>query len=103
MTDYTLSVVQLCPGTYRDAANAVAEAAGYGPNNLSVKLKDAGGVIWWGCHAWWKPSVFFAIADYPPEVQEVLSHVVSSYGENLNPRDHWAEALNNAGLSVMEE
>lgn len=102
MTEYTLSVVQLCPDLYKDAANAVAEAAGFGPNNLSVKLVKADNSIWWGCHAWWMPSVFEAqMSSTDPQVVEVLSHVITSVREGGEPVVHWMEALSANGLTVF--
>lgn len=114
MSQYTLSVVQLCPDTHRDAANAIAEAAGYGPGNLSVELRHADGSTWWGCHAWWLPSALATAINPPDEVPgtaDILVHVITSvvYAEGLTDAelesvapDHWAAALAANGLSVVE-
>jgi len=103
MTTYTLSVVQLCPDAYRDAANAVAEAAGYGLGNLSVELRHTDGSTWWGCHAWWMPSAL-QIASTPPEefpdAAETMAQVITSVQEGGDPRQHWEAALAVNGLSV---
>lgn len=126
MTEYTLSVVQLCPDAYADAADAIAEAAGYGPRNLSVRLQGAGGALWRGCHAWWIPESLSAAInapDNPPEVSGVLAHVVTAvvntgrivgpdgtvYAEAMSDAElsdvaltHWQSALAANGLSVVE-
>lgn len=109
MIEYTLSVVQLCPDAYADAADAIAEAAGYGPGNLSVRLQDAQGALWRGCHAWWIPAVL-ATKSAPtgdPAVDAVLAQVVTSVREHPDPtgdevQQHWLEALAANGLTVVE-
>ncbi|SFQ45629.1 hypothetical protein SAMN05216229_1233 [Geopseudomonas sagittaria] len=109
MTEYTLSVVQLCPDAPASAADAIAEAAGYGPGNLSVRLQGAGGALWRGCHAWWIPAVL-AEKSAPtgdPAIDDVLAQVVTSVREHSDPtgdeaRQHWLEALAANGLTVVE-
>lgn len=104
MSEYTLSVVQLCPDAWRAAANAVAEAAGYGSNNLSVQLVHTDGSTWWGCHAWWIPEVFeMQMASTDPQVIEVLSHVITSTRDGGVPLDHWYAALAANNLSLPPE
>lgn len=105
MTAYTLSVVQLCPDAYRDAANAIAESAGYGPKNLSVELRDADGGVWWGCHAWWIPSVLEAAMNPPDEVPGTadLAQVITSVQVGGDPQQHWQAALAANGLSVYAQ
>lgn len=103
MTAYTLSVVQLCPEQFAQAADAIAEAAGYGPGNLSVRLQDAQGGIWHGCHAWWIPSVFAALTATTgePAVDNVLAQVITSVREGGDPQQHWQETLAAHGLSPV--
>lgn len=104
MGHYSLSVVQLCPDQFRDAANSIAEASGYGPGNLSVELRHADGSVWWGCHAWWIPAVFSAQTQLPEEApqewHDALAEVVSSVRDGGDPLLHWHEALTGNGLSV---
>lgn len=103
MTEYTLSVVQLCPDAYRDTANAIAEAAGYGPSNLSVELRHADGSTWWGCHAWWIPEALAAKSapTGDPAVDGVLAQVVNSSRVGGDPQQHWQAALAERGLSPV--
>lgn len=109
MTEYTLSVVQFCPDAYADAADAIADAAGYGPRNLSVRLQDGQGAPWRGCHAWWIPAVLAAKSapTGDPAVDDVLAQVITSVREHPNPtgdeaQQHWQEALAANGLTVVE-
>lgn len=114
MTAYTLSVVQLCPDAYREQANAIAAAYGYGDGNLSVELRHVDGSTWWGCHAMWMPSAL-AVSLQPPEevpgAVGILEHVITSVvdreavpeteREGL-PLRHWLQALETNGLRVVE-
>lgn len=102
MIEYTLSVVQLCPDAYRAAANAIAEASGFGPGNLSVELRGPSDSVWWGCHAWWVPEVYEAMTapTGDPDVDGVLAQVITSVREGGDPMQHWQEALAEHGLSV---
>ena len=45
---FNLSVVNIIPNAHKDAINLIAEAYGCGPNNLSVKLIDSNGAVYWG-------------------------------------------------------
>ncbi|WP_288076897.1 hypothetical protein [Pseudomonas sp.] len=113
MSDYTMSVVQLCPDAYRDAANAIAEAAGYGPGNLSVELRHADGSTWWGCHAWWIPRVLAEMTapTGDPAIDDVLAQVITSTVDTTGMTDaelsvvglqHWQDALAANGMTVNE-
>lgn len=125
----TLNVVQLCPAAFADAANAIAEAAGYGPNNLSVPLIAGDGAEWRGCCAWWTPEAFAAAFQPPldpetgapiPGAAEVLAQVRSyvrgpgasafaahvALAEDVDgipvPSETWAIALAAEGLRAPE-
>jgi len=114
MSTYTLSVVQLCPDAYAASADAIAEASGYGPGNLSVRLGHADGSTWWGCHAWWIPEVLAAAVNPPDEIPgtaDILQHVITSvvYTEGMSDAElsevalqHWLSALSASGLTVVE-
>ena len=108
MTTYSLSVVQVCPEPYKVHAEAIAEAAGYGTGNLSVKLKDTTDNIYWGCHAWWIPEVFTSkLQEMTPEAQAVMSQVITSTkintGEDNLAYNHWMEVLQANDLSIVED
>lgn len=111
MTDYSLSVVQLVPDTHKSAAEAIAEAFGYGTGNLSVELRHTDGSTWWGCHAWWIPEALATAINPPDEVPgtaDILAHVVTSVVYVPSGSDstgvgnaHWLEALAANGLSLV--
>ena len=100
---YSISVVQLCPDAHRDTANAIAEAAGYGPGNLSVQLIHTDGSTWWGCHAWWMAEALEAVTetDGIPGAVEALASVVTSVRDGGDPTQHWAEALEEHQLQLV--
>jgi hypothetical protein len=106
MTAYTMSVVQLCPGAHKIAAEQVAEAAGYGAGNLSVELRDASNNVWWGCHAWWVPSALAAASALPPEApaawHAAMAAVITRTQYGGEPLDNWQAALAENGLGVVE-
>lgn len=99
-----LSVVQICPDLYKDVANAIADAAGLGDSNLSVKLVDTEGGIWWGCHAVWRKELYYSNMSLPPEApqefHEALSNVISSAQERDDFYQHWVEVLEANGFIV---
>lgn len=106
MSEYTLSVVQLCPDQHKAAAEAVAEYAGYGAGNLSVELRHTDGSTWWGCHAWWIPAALEAAMVLPPEApaewQAAMAAVITSTRDGGEPIQHWQDALAEHGLSVVQ-
>lgn len=69
---FNLSVVNFIPDAHLVAINHLAEVYGCGPNNISVKLQDALGNIWWGCHAPWVPE-HYAYFNDPLERSMFLS------------------------------
>ena len=48
---FNLSVVNIAPDAHKDAVNQIAELYDCGENNLSVKLIDSNGAVYWGCHS----------------------------------------------------
>ena len=112
MTAYTLSVVQLCPDAYREQANSIAAAYGYGDGNLSVELRHVDGSTWWGCHAWWIPEALAAAINPPDGVTgnaEIMAQVITKVvyvppGSDATGvgNAHWRAALSANDLSVPE-
>ena len=104
-SEYSLSVVQICPDLYKEQADLIAEGYGYGPNNLNVKLIAQDGSTWWGCHAWWIPEALDLVLQPPEEVtgvESILGHVITSISPNpyiqgapvySSPLDHWNAVL----------
>ena len=101
---HEIRVVQFAPDAWRERAEALAEAAGYGPGCLSVPLLGADGAQWWGCHAWWRQD---ALEAYTPPTgddaaDEILLHVMTWARIGGDPQEHWRIALAAAGLREAE-
>lgn len=104
---YSISCVLLIPSVHRDAINAVAEALGYGPDNLSVELLAADGSVWYGCHTWAEQAFLDMIASPPPEVAQIpggpeaLAALVVSSLESGDPGAVWHAALEASGMKLV--
>ena len=48
---FNLSVVNIVPDAHKDAINQIAALYGCSDNNISVKLIDSNGAVYWGCHS----------------------------------------------------
>lgn len=106
---FNLSVVNIVPDTHRDAINQIAELYGCGENNLSVKLIDSTGAIYWGCHSWWKPEDYALFSDdelraqvVPTELAPALEFLYERLVLDGNSQENWQAALSECGLSVVE-
>lgn len=108
---FNLSVVNIVPDVHKDAINQIAELYDCGENNLSVKLIDSTGAIFWGCHSWWKPEDYAVFSDAELRAQIVPSELAPSLEflyERLvldgDAQENWQAALALNGLSeVLEE
>ena len=107
---FNLSVVNIVPDAHKDAVNQIAEAYGCGPNNLSVKLEDAEGNIFWGCHSWWKPEDYAVFSDeelrnqvVPAELQPALEHLYERLMLDGNAQENWQSALDELNLTLVIE
>ena len=106
---YNLSVVSIVPVTHKDAINQIAELYGCGPNNLSVKLIDSNGAVYWGCHSWWKPEDYAVFSDAELRAQIVHAELLPSLEylyERLvldgDTQENWQQALVEMRLSLVE-
>lgn len=107
---FNLSVVNIIPDTHKDAINQIAELYGCGENNLSVKLVDSNGAIYWGCHSWWKPEDYTLFSDdelrqqvVPAELQPALEHLYERLMLDGDAQENWQAALIGLGLMLVEE
>ena len=105
---FNLSVVNIIPDAHKDAINQIAEAYGCGSNNLSVKLIDSNGTIYWGCHSWWKPEDYAVFSDdelrqqlVPTELQPSLEHLYERLVLDGGAQENWQAALALKELSVV--
>lgn len=106
---YNLSVVSIVPVTHKDAINQIAELYGCGPNNLSVKLQDADGSIFWGCHSWWKPEHYAIFSNdelrqqvVPTELKPSLEFLYERLMLDGESQENWQQALVEMRLSLVE-
>lgn len=107
---FNLSVVNIIPDLHRDAINQIAEAYGTGSNAMSVKLQDSEGVIFWGCHAWWKPEHYAYFSNeelrnkvIPAELLPSLEFLYERLVLGGDAHENWQAALNELGLILVEE
>ena len=107
--NFNLSVVNTIPDEYREAVNQVAALYGCGENNLSVKLVDSNGAVYWGCHSWWKPEDYAVFSDeelrnlmVPIELRESLNHLYERLSLDGDAQENWQAVLSELGLSLVE-
>ena len=108
---FNLSVVNIIPDAHLAAVNQIAELYGCGENNLSVKLVDSKGAVYWGCHSWWKPEDYALFSDaelraqiIPVELLPSLSYLYERLVLDGASQENWQTALALNGLSeVLEE
>ena len=107
---FNLSVVSIIPDTHKDAINQIAALYGCGENNLSVKLIDSNGAIYWGCHAFWRPEDYATFTDpdlraqvVPTELQPSLEHLYERLMLDGDAQENWQAALALNGLSEVRE
>ena len=107
---FNLSVVNIVPDAHLVAVNKIAELYGCGENNLSVKLIDSNGAVYWGSHSWWKPEDYALFSDEGlraqiipvellPSLEFLYEHLVLDGGSQEN----WQAALSEFGLTLIQE
>ena len=106
---FNLSVVNIISDEHREAVNQVAALYGCGENNLSVKLIDSNGAVYWGCHSWWKPEDYALFSDedlraqvVPTELLPSLEFLYERLSLDGDAQENWQAALSELGLSVVE-
>ena len=106
---FNLSVVNIIPDSHKYAVNQIAAIYGCGENNISVKLQDGEGGIYWGCHSWWKPEDYAQFSDealraeiIPPELLPSLEFLYERLVLDGDSQENWQAALSELGLSLVE-
>ena len=106
---FNLSVVNIIPDAHKDAINQIAELYDCGENNLSVKLIDSTGAIYWGCHSWWKPEDYAVFSNdelrqqvFPAELTPALEHLYERLMLDGNSQENWQSALDELSLTLVE-
>ena len=107
---FNLSVVNIIPDSHKDAINQIAELYGCGENNLSVKLINSSGAIFWGCHSWWKPEDYAIFSDdelrqqlVPTELLPALAYLYERLVLDGDAQENWQAALSELGLTLTQE
>ena len=107
---FNLSVVNIIPDAHKDAINQIAELYDCGENNLSVKLVDSNGAIYWGCHSWWKPEDYAVFSDdelrqqvVPAELQPSLEFLYERLMLDGDAQENWQAALDELNLTQVNE
>lgn len=107
---FNLSVVNIIPDAHKDAVNQIAALYGCGENNLSVKLADSTGNIFWGCHSWWKPEDYAVFSNedlcnqiVPTELAPALEHLYERLILDGDAQENWQTALTALNLTVISE
>ena len=112
-----LSVVNIIPAAYLDLINALAEAYGCGPNNMSVPLGTDNEVTHYGCHSFWRVDDYAEfssdelrnafISQLDIELQGPMQAAVASLYERTvlhgDPQQNWQAALAELGLTEIQE
>ena len=107
---FNLSVVNIVPDAHKDAINQIAELYGCGENNLSVKLIDSSGAIFWGCHSWWKPEHYALFSDdelraqvVPAELAPALEFMYERLMLDGDAQENLTAALREHGLTLTQD
>ena len=107
---FNLSVVNIISDEHKDAVNQIAALYDCGENNLSVKLIDSNGAIYWGCHSWWKPQHYALFSDdelrqqvVPAELQPALEFLYERLMLDGNAQENWQSALDELNLTLVIE
>lgn len=107
---FNLSVVNIIPDAHKDAINQIAEIYRCGENNLSVKLQDTEGNVFWGCHSWWKPEDYALFSNeelraqiIPAELLPSLEFLYERLVLDGDAQENWQAALSEIGLTLAQE
>lgn len=98
------SAVLILPAAYRDAGNAFGVAQGWGEDNFSVPLSATGlePATHYGCRAEVDQAFVESVQNPTPEAAPLVSVMVSSFADNVQPYDHWVATLAENNLTRVE-
>ncbi|MHA3090799.1 hypothetical protein [Acinetobacter brisouii] len=104
MDEANLSAVNVIPDANLQDVNDFAELCGCGSNNISVKLQNSSGAIFWACHSQWKPDDYaaFKAMDIPAQYQVSMSKLYERTVLDGNPQQNFEAALSELGLSIVK-
>jgi hypothetical protein len=97
------SAVLIVPAADRDAANALGESMGWGPNNYSVPLTPDGTAIsHYGCRADVTQTFIDMVANPTPEAQPIVDVLTYDFREG-DGYSHFHEIIAGLNLTLWEE
>ena len=102
-TDMT-SAVLIIPDSYKDSANSFGVSQGWGEGNFSVPLSTSGlqPATHWGCRAEVTQSFVDMVENPSPENTPLVSVLIYSFSDTMEPYDHWIETLTSEGLKLAD-
>jgi hypothetical protein len=114
-TLWTYSIVMIAPAATKDAANAIAEALGHGPNNFKATLSaDGQTVTHHGCRTQAQQSFVDLLAgmgqgEFPPIegadpqiIGAILGSLIIDISENEDGFSHFNRVIEANGLTRFE-
>lgn len=90
------SLVIIAPADIAEQVNAIAEAAGYGPNNLSVPLTTSEGITHYGLRTWASQGFVDSLGDFPADL---VSQCIIDIRPDAERYGHWQDVLNQHGMT----
>lgn len=101
-----ISCALVIPAANRAEMNAIGEALGYGPDNLSVPLSSSGvdSATHYGCHTWCEQSFIDLLTTPPPEyaASPALANLTAHYVQDGIPTETFNTLLAQMGLQRVE-
>lgn len=98
-----ISLVLIAPDALKDAANALAEATGWGPGNLTRRLVDGNGAVWWACRADAAPADMARFADPSPAAAAILAQMIVAPSDSLTGLAHFNAVLAAHGMTAADD
>ncbi len=97
------NAVLIIPDAQRDEANAYGASQGWGDNNFSVALSPSGALpaTHWGGAGGVSQSFVDSVLNPTPETQPLISYLIYSFEDNVDPYTHWITTLTANGLAVV--
>lgn len=98
------SAVLILPDAYRAAGNAFGVAQGWGEDNFSVPLSADGlePATHYGCRAEVDQVFIESVENPTPEAAPLVSVMIYSFADGVQPYDHWIATLAENGLMRVE-
>lgn len=98
MKIYNLSVVNIVPEADRQRVNDFAELMGCGADNLSVRLLDKDGNVFYACHSFWDQGDYDLFKTL--ESGDALVNLYERVVVDGDAQTNWLAALEELGLAL---